>query len=465
MPSPSTKKDPYLPSKIYLYSSLFWLALGMIYGLILSLKFLWPNFLAFGPFQVFFQYGRIRPVHTNLVLFGWLTMANIGALFYVIPKLCRNQLSFEKIAAGTGIVWNIIVLAGTVALTMGFTTTTEYAEWPLWIDVLVILGMAAVALVCFATIATRKEKQLYVSLWYFMGSLIWLIGLYIIGNLPYKLLSGVPQFLIFWFYGHNVIGLWFTTVGVGLIYYLLPYLTRNPLYSHKLSLIGFWTIATFYVWNGPHHLQNGPIPLWLMKAGVIPSVLLIIPVWSVLANVFGTLKGKWHALSRNTPLKFLIVGAVFYLVTCLQGPFHSLQGPSSVIKFTDWVPGHAHLPLFGAFSFVAFSFMYVFLPKMLKTKLYSNKLMEWHFYLAVTGMFLFAFSTWSAGVLEGFAWIEGAQYGMQFVEMLISMRPFFAIRAVAGVAMLISSFVFIYNLAMTIIKANRNSQNEEISAG
>ncbi|WP_026690594.1 cbb3-type cytochrome c oxidase subunit I [Alteribacter aurantiacus] len=462
--SVKTEIDPFRPAKIYFYSSLFWLGAGLTYGLILSLKFIWPNFLAYGPLQIILQYGRIRPIHTNIVLFGWLTMANVGALFYIIPKLCRNRLSFPRLAYGSAFIWNAVVFAGTVVLTLGYTTTTEYAEWPLWIDIIVVLMFGAIAFICFATIANRNEKQLYVSLWYFMGSLIWLIGLYIIGNLPYKMLSGVPQFLIFWFYGHNVIGLWFTTVGVGILYYLLPLLTKNPLYSHKLSLIGFWTIATFYVWNGPHHLQNGPIPLWLMKAGVIPSVMLIIPVWSVLANVFGTLKGKWHAVPHNVPLMFVVVGSIFYLITCLQGPFHSLQGPSSVIKFSDWVPGHAHLPLFGAFSFIAFAMMYYAIPKIIDHDIHSKKLMGAHFWFSVVGMFLFAFSTWTAGVLEGLAWIEGAQYGMQFVEMLVGMRPLFIIRAIAGALMLVGQMIFVVNLAVTIGKARNAQKGQENSA-
>ncbi len=459
-----TSSDTYRPTKIFFYSSLVWLVIGMIYGLILAFKFIWPNFLVWGPLQVILQFGRIRPVHTNMLLFGWLTMANIGALFYVIPKLCRNQLSFPKMATFLGYFWNFIIVVGSIALTMGYTTVTEYGEWPLWIDILVVIGVAMLALICFSTIANRNEKQLYVSLWYFMGSLIWLPGLYIIGNLPYKLLSGVPQFLIFWFYGHNVIGLWFTTVGVGLIYYLLPYLTKNPLYSHRLSLIGFWTIATFYVWNGPHHLQNGPIPLWLMKAGIIPSVLLIIPVWAVLANVFGTMKGKWHAVAHNTPLKFLVTGAIFYLITCLQGPFQSLQGPSSIVKFTDWVPGHAHLPVFGAFSYVAFSVMYYVLPKIVYHNIYSNRLMETHFWLSTIGLLLFTFSTWTAGVFEGFAWIEGAQYGLQFVEMLTAMQPFFWIRTVGGTLMFVAQIFFIINLYKTFQLGKKSQNTNESSA-
>ncbi|MGO4888636.1 cbb3-type cytochrome c oxidase subunit I [Anaerobacillus sp. MEB173] len=457
-------KDEYLPSKIFFYSSLIWIFVGMLYGLILALKFMWPDFLAWGPLQIYFQYGRIRPVHTNVILFGWLTMANIGAIFYVIPKLCRNQLAFPRLATIVGIGWNILIVLAIITLSLGYTTTAEYAELPLWLDVYVVLLVLAVANICFTTIARRNEKQLYVSLWYFMGSLIWLPGLYVIGNLPYKLLSGVPQYLIFWFYGHNIIGLWFTTVGVGLIYYLLPYLTKNPLYSHKLSLIGFWTIATFYVWNGPHHLQNGPIPLWLMKAGVIPSVLLIIPVWAVLANIFGTMKGKWHVVSHNTNLKFLVTGGIFYLITCLQGPFQSLQGPSSVVKFTDWVPGHAHLPVFGGFSFVVFAVMYYTIPKITYREIYSKKMMESHYWLSTIGLLLFAFSTWTAGVFEGFAWIEGGQYGLQFTEMLIAMQPFFWIRSLGGLFMFVAQFIFIWNLYQTHRKGERIPKTNESTA-
>ncbi|WP_139491564.1 cbb3-type cytochrome c oxidase subunit I [Brevibacillus dissolubilis] len=428
------------------YSAIVWLLVGMTVGLILSIKYVWPDFLVIGPLQKYLQYGRIRPVHTNSVILGWLTMAYVAGLFYVIPKLTRAPLAHPRLALIVGYLWNIFNGLGGLTLIGGYTTAIEYAEY-LWPIDLVFFGLfACVMFICFRTISNRREKQLYVSLWYFMGSLIWFPLLFIIGNIPNGMIGGIPQALAAWFYGHNVIGLWITTVGVGFTYYLLPKLSKNPLYSHKLSLIGFWTIATFYVWNGPHHLQNGPVPSWLMKAGVIPSVLLIIPVWSVLANVFGTMKGKWQLVSHDVSLKFLITGMIFYLITCVQGPFQSLMGPSSVLKFTNWVVGHAHMPLFGAFSSVVFALIYHGFKDFAGREIYSKKLMDMHYWFSVIGFLVFAFSTWTQGVLQGFAWAEGKQYGIQFVEVMQALRPFSIFRSAGGFLMFAGQVVFAYNI-------------------
>ncbi|MGC5326385.1 cbb3-type cytochrome c oxidase subunit I [Brevibacillus sp. SYSU BS000544] len=447
----TTNQDTSYRAVRYLYySSFVWLLLGMTFGLILAIKYVWPDFLVVGPLQKYLQYGRIRPVHTKMVLYGWLSTAQVAGLFYVIPKLTRTPLQHPRLALIAGHLWNVFNGVGVITLMLGYTTAIEYAEylWP--IDIVLFALFAGVMFICFRTIANRKEKQLYVSLWYFMGSLIWFPLLYLVGNLPNGVISGIPQALAAWFFGHNIVGLWFTTVGVGFLYYLLPKLTKNPLYSHKLSLIGFWTIATFYVWNGPHHLQNGPIPNWIMKAGTIPSILLIIPVWTVLANVFGTMKGKWQLVSDSVPLKFMLTGSLFYLITCLQGPFQSLMGPSAVIKFTNWIVGHAHMPLFGGFTFINFALIYYGVRDWAGREVYSKKLQETHFWFSVIGFLLFAFSTWTQGVMQGFGWADGKQYGIQFVELMTALRPFSMVRGVGGILMFLGQVVFVYNIFRSV---------------
>lgn len=451
-------ENTYRVVRFMFLSSIVWLLIGMTFGLILALKYIWPEFLTFGPLQKYLQYGRIRPIHTNIVLLGWLTMAYLGAMFYIIPALTKTPLQYPRLAMIGGILWNVFLIVGAVVLMNGMTDVIEYAEFPYFLDIVAVILMGVIATICFATIVRRREKKLYVSLWYFMGSLLWLPLLWIVGNLPPSWIPGVPRFNMSWFYGHNVIGLWFTTVGVGILYYLLPKLANNPLYSHRLSLIGFWTIAAFYVWNGPHHIQNGPVPAWLMKSGVIPSVLMIIPVWTVVANFFGTMKGKWHVAATNIPLRFLLTGVIFYLITCLQGPFQSLMGPSSVIKFTNWVVGHAHLPLFGAFSLVSFAAIYTILPKITGRPLYSTALMNAHFWLSVSGFLLFAFSMWTAGLIQGFAWMSGKQYGPAFVEVLVALRPYTLARALGGALMVIGQFLFAYNVIRSLTPARQATQ-------
>jgi len=426
----------------FMFSSIVWLLIAMSCGLVIAAKQMAPDVFAHVPWLT---YGRIRQVHVNGVLFAWMSMAYVGALYYIIPRLTRVKLYSEKLAQVTLWLWNLLIVLAVVTLLAGMTTGVEYAEliWPL--DIMVAVIVLLVGFNCIKTVAARKEKQLYVSIWYFIGSLIWLPLVYIVGNIPSEWIGGIQQANMNWFYGHNAIGLWFTTVGVGMIYYLLPKLTNAPLYSHRLSMIGFWAIATLYVWNGPHHLVNGPIPLWLMKAGIIPSLMLIIPVWSVVANVFGTIKGHWHKVSQSIGLKFLVTGTIFYLITCLQGPFQSLMGPSSVLKFTVWVPAHAHMPLFGGFSPVIFALVYYMLEKS-NGRIYSRGAQEAHYYFSVIGFLLFGFSMWIAGVLQGFSWVEGNP----FMESITAMKSMMIIRSVGGTMMLIGQIFFAWNVWKTV---------------
>ncbi|HEU4965315.1 MAG TPA: cbb3-type cytochrome c oxidase subunit I [Bacilli bacterium] len=440
----------------FLFSGILWLVLFMSMGLIIAVKQLNPDFFAHMPWLT---YGRVRMVHVNGVLFGWLSMGLIGSMFYIIPRLCRTQLFSSKLATFTLVCTNILIVSMAVTLLAGLTTGIEYGEmiWPL--DILVAVIAVTTLYNCVMTVAKRKENQLYVSIWYFIGSLIWLPLVYIIGNIPSEWIGGIQQANMNWFYGHNVIGLWFTTVGIGTIYYLLPILTKAPLYSHRMSMIGFWTIATFYVWNGPHHLVNGPIPLWLMKAGIVPSLLLIIPVWTVVANVFGTLKGHWHQVRANNSLKFLVTGTIFYLITCIQGPFQALMGPSSVLKFTEWVPGHAHMPLFGAFSSVVFAMIYYMLEKQ-HGKIHSRGMQEVHFYFSVVGYLFFGFSMWIAGVIQGFSWIDGEP----FMASINAIKSLNMVRGIGGGFMLLGQIFFAINVWKTVKQQRISAQDLESDA-
>ncbi|RKD23876.1 hypothetical protein BEP19_05460 [Ammoniphilus oxalaticus] len=446
-------------AKNFWYTAIGWLLISMLAGLVVAFKQVWPEFMGGSEYLT---YGRVRPIHTNGVLLAWLSMVNVGCMFYIVPKLLRTKLWSEKLGNFTCVLWNLGITAGVVILATGYSTGVEYAELPLWLDILVAVLAILVAVNVFMTIKNRKEQQLYVSIWYFVGSLIWLPGVWIVGNVPAPLVGGAIQANMNWFYGHNVLGLWFTTVGIGTMYYLLPKLTGKPIYSHKLSLIGFWTIGTFYVWNGPHHLVNSPIPFWLQKAGIIPSILLIIPVWTVLANVIGTMKGQWHQVRDNVNLKFLMTAMIFYLMACLQGPFQALMSVSAVIKYTHWVPGHAHMAPFGAFSFIGFIMIYFAVPRISGKEIYSKVAQNWHYYLSVVGFLVFAFSMWIAGVMQGFAWMDG----LPFMETVNMTRPFVAVRAVGGTLMIVAQFFFAWNIFMTL-KAGRHyevDKSELVSA-
>ena len=440
----------------FILSAVFWLVVGSTLGVILAIKMSYPDFLGGVDFLSF---GRMRPTHIAGQAFGWLSMAQIGIAYYVTAKLCRRPLWNERLGNLTMWAWNLVVLLGAVTLLMGMSQGREYAEMIWILDVGVMVGLVLAGLNVFMTVLLRQERQLYASLWYIMGSFIWMPMVYFIGNVmwitPFTAttqapfagaIAGVNDANINWFYGHNILGLWFTTLGVGSVYYLLPVITRNPLYSHRLSLIGFWTIGFFYIWTGAHHLVWGPVPYWLQTVAIMFSILLILPVSTVVVNFLGTMRGKWHLLVTNLPIRFFVSGTVFYLITCLQGPSQSLRTVSQAVKFTNWVPGHAHLAVFGTFTFIAMGAIYYVLPRRVGRKEMARpSLMEWQFWFALVGFFGFAISLWIGGLVQGAMWTQG----VPFLESVRAQAPYYMIRLISGVLMLISVLLFAYNVYIT----------------
>ncbi|WP_170270220.1 cbb3-type cytochrome c oxidase subunit I [Heliorestis acidaminivorans] len=439
----STEKDS--AAKYMMLSSLIWLIVPSLLGLFLAIKLVWPDFLNQSPYLSF---GPMRTVHTNGVLLGWLSMVQVGAMYYMLPRLLNTTLWSERLGNVTVWMWNIGMTIGAGTLFMGITSGVEYAEliWPL--DLYIVVMVSLVILNAFMTVAQRQERQFYVSVWYFLGSMVWLPLVYLVGNVPVEMIHvpGVHQLNMNWFLGHNILGLWFTTMGVAMVYYLLPKVTGLPIYSHKLSLIGFWTIAIFYVWNGPHHLANGPIPPWLQKAGIVPSLLMIIPVWTVIANVFGTIKNQMNLIRDNVIVKYLITAGIFYLAACLQGPFQSFMSVSAVLKFTHWTVGHAHMAPFATFTFIGMAAMYYIIPRLTGQSLYSWSLANWTYWLGTLGFLVMGLSLWTAGVMQGFAWIDGKD----FMAVVEAIRPYMLLRILGGAMMMASMVVFLWNMVMTV---------------
>lgn len=447
-----------------LISSVAWLVVAVTLALILAVKFIYPEFLSgYG----FLQFGRIRPVHVNIAAFGWLSMVQVAAVFYMVPRLTRTKLYSERLGNLVVLLWNVFIVLTAVTLLMGMTQGREYAEliWPIDVYFLAILGLVAYNV--FRTVQGRKEKKLYVSLWYFMGSLVWMPIVYVVGNvmwvIPEGALLGVNDAIVNWFYGHNILGLWFTTLGVGAAYYLLPKLVRKPLFSHKLSLIGFWTIGLFYSWVGTHHLIWGPVPYWAQTVSIVASVAMLIPVFSVLWNFWKTLEGRWHlvaglerGLATNggsafnagdaLALKFLVLGGVWYLLTCLQGPFQSLRSVQPYTHFTNWVVAHAHLALLGAFTFWGFASIYYVLPRLTGARFYSEKWGKAHFYLLTIGLLGFVLSLTIAGLVQGANWTAVNP----FVKVVAQMQPYMIVRGISALLMVASVYIFAYNTVKTV---------------
>ncbi len=453
-------------SRNFLYSAIFWLTIADFVGLIAAMEMVSPDFLAGIPYLTF---GRLRPMHVNGVLFMWLSMAQIGSFFYIVPKLCGVKLYSEVIGNITMILWNMVGVVGYITLSLGLTQGREYAEfiWP--IDVMVITGLLMAGYNIYRTIFSRKEKKLYVSLWYIMGTMVWMPMLYFVGNVmwqpllpnndpgiaslqtniagfPSGALNGIDDVTWQWFYGHNVLGYWFTVSGVAIVYYLVPVIIKAPLYSHLLSLVGFWSIAFFYGLVGQHHVLQSPTPGWLKTLAVVGSFGLLIPVITFLTNIWLTLRGNWGKIYESLPLKFIVVGAIFYFVTCVQGPMQSIQGFNRLIHFTNWIVGHAHLALLGTFSFWAMGAIYYIIPVSLKRRIYSPGLGEAQFWLITVGFLLMMLSLQIGGLLQGAAWLNGDTV----YKSLPMIKPYLIIRAVSGALIVISGIIQAWQIYKTV---------------
>jgi cytochrome c oxidase cbb3-type subunit I len=434
-----------LTAKWFLLSSIAYFFIVGIIALTIAAKFVWPQLMGTAPYLT---YGRLRPLHVNGMLFGWLLPADMGLTFYIVPRLCGVKLWSEKLGVVTAILWNIIVLGAVVTLPAGMNKGLEYAELITPLAVLVVIAWVMFGANIFATIATRKYEQMYVSTWYMMGTILWTAFVYLTGNFGTLFTTGVNQANLNWMYVHNAVGLIFTPVGLALAYYYIPKSSNTPLYSHKLSMIGFWSLAFVYVWTGAHHMLHGPISQWLQTIAIVFSVMLLIPVWAVVYNFFATMKGQWHQLRENVELKFLMSGVVFYLLTCFQGPMHSLRSVNAIVSKTDWIPGHAHMAVLGAFSFFAIAGIHYTIPRLFNRPLHSVAVANWSFWFFMIGGLGFFVTLWLGGFWQGWQWNNPS---IPFIDTVVALKPVWAVRFLSGVMMFTGITLFLYNIMATVI--------------
>jgi cbb3-type cytochrome c oxidase subunit I len=438
--------EEHSASKRFLISAAIWVLVGTLLGLLAASEYYWPDLVHNVP-QL--QFGRIRPTHVNVVAFGFISMANIGAIFYVIPELCRTKLYSERWGNILMLAWNSVIVGGILCLTNGITEGREYAELPWFLDIAIMAALLLYIVLVWGTVLNRKEKQLYVSVWYIAGTTLWFPVVYLIGNRVFFSVPGIGDAISNWFYGHNILGLWFTTNGIGLLYYFLPKITKNPLYSHLLSIVGFSTIAMFYTPTGTHHLLQSPVPEWLKAVAVISSVMLLVPVMSVLVNFFLTMKGKWAMMTTNLPLRFFITGLFFYLLTCFTGPFQATRWINWYLHFTHWVVGHAHFALLGTFGFVGWGAIYYVVPRVSGRQWYSRRLANAHFWLSLVGTGLMIVALTVAGLIQASAWEEG----LPVYRGVIMVAPFMGLRAFSGLLIVLGQVLLVYNVFKTLIFA------------
>lgn len=433
-------------SRNFIVSALFWSVLGMGAGLMGGLEFSMPDLVHNVPQLAM---PHLRMFHVNAVTIGWLSMGYVGSMFYMVPALTKTRLWSERLGNLVMWAWNAVMVGAFCTLLNGTTEGREYAELGAVLDVMVMFALIAVSLNIYMTVVNRKVKKLYVSLWYFLGSLFWFPLVYIIGQRTFVQLQGLNDAIIGWFYGHNILGMWFTTIGVGMMYYLLPRLTNAPLYSHGLSMLGFWGIALFYAPTGTHHILQSPVPEWLKAIAVISSVFLLVPVLTVLTNFFMTMKGRWSMMATDLPLRFVITSAIFYLLTCIQGPFQATRWINWYLHFTQWVVGHAHLALLGTFSFILSASVYYGLPRITGRPWYSQGLIRAHYWLKTLGFTIMMISLQVAGLIQAAGWA----YGAPVDQWSLTIRPYWAIRAFSGVMIVLGQFIFAYNAFKSLYAA------------
>ncbi len=426
-----------------------WLILGVLMGLTLALQFVFPDLFRGIPELVF---SRLRQAHTNTVMFAWLSGGMMGIWLYIVPRLTGRKLWSELLGNLCVILWNLALLVGIVAILLAYTQSREYAEliWAVDIGVMVVLILNLINL--YMTIGHRTEPKLYVSLWYISGTLIWMPLLYFIGNVmwnpPTGALTGIDDAIFNWFYGHNVLGLWFTTGLLPVIYYIVPRETNTPLYSHFLSVIAFWGIAFFYTGVGAHHLLWAPIPYWLKTIAVAESIGMILPVVAFMMNILLTMRGNWNRFMTSIPLRFVITGWAAYILVSYQGSHQALRSINLLTHFTQYVPGHAHLSLLFFAASVIIGAVFYIIPRVYGIRLYSRVMANVQYSLYVVGFIFFFGGFLLTGLVQGTSWLH---QGLPVWSVLPGLRPYMALRATGG-ALLVTSFIlFTINVFATVL--------------
>ena len=429
-------------------SSAIWFLLGTTMGFIGATNLAAPELISNIPWMVF---GRIRPIHTNMIIFGFVGSALIGSAFYLVPTLLKNRLYSDRLGIITVLIWNICIIAGTITLGMGYTQSREYAEWVWPVDIGVLICLALIFFNLMETVRKRNEHVLYVSIWYILGGLVYTFLIYFFGNAvwnPYTgAITGMPDAILAWFYGHGVVGLFLTPLAVAIAYYVIPNVSRSPLYSHTLSLVGFWTILMIYTHIGTHHLIQTPAPTWLKIVAITGSIGMIIPVLTVLLNLWLTMRGRLAFIHTDIGGKFVFAGLVWYVLTCLQGPYQSLPAVQQVTHLNNWVIAHAHMGILGFSGSIGLGGIYFILPRITGKPVFSTRLADIQYWLLLIGMSGFFIVLTAAGLIQGHGWINGeAVY-----RILPEIHVYMVYRAGLGILLWGSALIGLYNIARSIL--------------
>jgi len=436
-----------------------WGIVGMLVGVIIAAQLTWPE-LNFG--ISFLSYGRLRPLHTNAVIFAFGGCALFATSYHVVQRTCQTKLFLPGLAMFTFVGWQLVILLAAITLPLGYTQAKEYAEleWP--IDLLIAVVWVSYAIVFFGTIGTRKVRHIYVANWFFGAFILAVALLHIVNSaaIPvsltksYSAYAGVQDAMIQWWYGHNAVGFFLTAGFLGMMYYYIPKQAERPVYSYRLSIVHFWALVFTYMWAGPHHLHYTALPDWAQSIGMIFSLVLLAPSWGGMINGIMTLSGAWHKLRDDPILKFLIVSLSFYGMSTFEGPMMSIKTVNALSHYTDWTVGHVHSGALGWVGLVSMGAMYHLIPRLFGRKqMYSVKAIDLHFWIATIGIVLYIAAMWIAGVMQGLMWRAVNTDGTlvyTFVESVKATFPFYVIRLLGGLLYLSGMIIMAWNTWMTV---------------
>jgi cytochrome c oxidase cbb3-type subunit I/II len=458
--------------KLFAYATIFWGVVGMLVGLLVALQMYLPA-LNFN--YEFTTFGRTRPLHTNAVIFAFVGNGIFTGVYYSLQRLLKTRMWSDKLSLINFWGWQLIIVSAAITLLAGFTTGKEYAEleWP--IDIAITLIWVVFGWNMFATILNRRERHLYVAIWFYIGTFVTVAVLHVVNSfeLPvsfmksYSWYAGVQDALVQWWYGHNAVAFFLTTPYLGLMYYFLPKAAQRPVYSYKLSIIHFWALIFLYIWAGPHHLLYTSLPEWAQTLGVVFSVMLIAPSWGGMINGLLTLRGAWDKVRDSAVLKFFVVAVTAYGMATFEGPTLSLKSVNAISHYTDWTVGHVHIGALGWNGFLTFGMLYWLIPKIFNTKLYSEKLAGVHFWIGTLGILIYAVPLYFAGFTQYLMWQEFTPDGYlkypNFLETVIEIVPMYVTRSIGGTLYLVGALMMVYNIIKTV-KTGQLVENEAAEA-
>ncbi|NGM60394.1 cytochrome-c oxidase, cbb3-type subunit I [Sphingobacterium sp. SGG-5] len=453
-------------------ATVVWGIIGMSVGLMIALQLIWPamNFL-----NQYTTFGRVRPVHTNAVVFAFVGNAIFMGAYYSLQRVLKARMFSDLLSKIHFWGWQLIIVASAITLPLGYTTSHEYAEmeWPIDIGITIIWVVFGINM--FGTIIKRRERHMYVAVWFYIATFVTVAVLHIVNSIQlpvsmwksFYVYAGVQDALVQWWYGHNAVAFFLTTPFLGMMYYFLPKMANRPVYSYKLSILHFWSLIFIYIWAGPHHLLYTSLPSWVQSLGVVFSVMLIAPSWGGMINGLLTLRGAWDKVRTEPVLKFMVVALTCYGMATFEGPMLSLKQVNAIAHFTDWIVAHVHVGALGWNGFMTFAILYWLIPRIYKTQIYSKKLVNVHFWIGTLGILFYAIPLYWAAVVQGLMWKEFTPEGVlkypNFLATTLEILPMHMMRALGGALYLSGAIMMTYNLVRTM-KAGKLMANESAEA-